>query len=225
MFAPASVPALVPRLCYFALVPWEALIMRTSRSSFSFAPSFLLAPLATTVALTALALLGLLARPLVASETGSATLRPVSPIAIAVEGEIVAVAANLLAVHETGGAGPVAFLVDAATIVERDEARAALHDLRPGDRVMMGVDPRTGTVIEVAASPVTQFTPSGPMAFLALLALLGAAILLRSRRSSAVVPTRLRSLDHRPRLLPAARFMPDLAPAPEVHHHQRRPAA
>lgn len=212
--------------------------MRAQPVSISRSRSFAFAPVATSVVLTTLALLGLLARPLVASVSGTepvvgaaAPPRPnppapaaaLPPVVVPVDGEVVAVGFDQVAVQEAGGERPVAFNLDAATTIVRDGAAASASDLRPGDRVELGVDGRTGQALTIVASPEGMGAPSGLAAALAALGLAAAAFLLRSRRPAPKAPVVRRPLTYRPRPQSATRLLP--APVPAAERHDQRPAA
>jgi len=168
-------------------------------------PSFSFAPLAVALGLAALALLGLLARPVVAAVSSIPAAQPAAqdaaappPVVVPITGEVVAFADGLLGVREDGGERPVAFTVTGQTAVTRGGTAAAPADLRPGDRVAMAVDPRTGTVLSLDVRPVAAGGPSNGAALLAALGLVAAAGVLVARRRAAARPQVRRPLPARP---------------------------
>lgn len=223
--------------------------MRADRSSFAHTPTWLLSllPIATAVGLMAIALLGLLAHPVVAGSTTGASLPPApveapsdlapavaAPTTIDVAGSVVAVRDGLLGVQERDGVAPVGFSLDGQARVVRDGRLAAAADLQPGDQVRLSVDGGTGRVLAVDAEPTAAAparrlpTPSGVVAGLAGLGLIAAGALLvaRLRLARAAHPVVRRPAPSRPRAVPAARQIRladrgDLATPAQRH----RPAA
>ncbi len=213
--------------------------------------SFSLLPIVTAVGLLGIALLGLLARPLVAGSTSgafvaafpvasesAAAIPLVAAPAVEVAGSLVAVQDGLLGVQELGTEAPVGFPLDQRLQVVRDGRLAAPTDLQPGDRVRLTVNSANGRVLAIAAEPSAAAAnaaaprrlpaPSGAVAALAAVGLVAAGLLLAARLRLARLarPTAQRPALARPSALPdARRIVPadrgDLA-APEPR--QRRAA-
>lgn len=173
--------------------------MRTHHAPFDtsrwLGPSFALAPLAVTLGLAALALLGLLARPVVASvtavpaATGTGTDAVAAngspPVIVPVTGEVVTAGIDRLAVLEAGAAQPVAFLITADSRFRRDGAPVAATDLRPGDELALAVDGQSGLVLTAAARPVPSNAPSAGAALAATLGLVAGGVALFFRHRAA----------------------------------------
>ncbi|MFM9105333.1 MAG: hypothetical protein ACKOWF_01380 [Chloroflexota bacterium] len=110
-----------------------------------------------------------------------------------VQGAVLGVSDGRLAIIETAGDGPVAFPVALGLSVTRGGVEVPVDALRPGDRIAMTVDGRTGSVLRADARPAAAppFAPSGEAALLAALGLAGGGVALAIRRRSA--PLRLGS--------------------------------
>lgn len=106
-----------------------------------------------------------------------------------ITGRIVALATGQIAVEEDGGDGPVAFHVASDANFTRDGYNAVYEELRPGDRIEMTVDGATGTVVGAAVEPASGGigAPSGELALLAAIGLIGAGSLLAIRLRSGAV--------------------------------------
>jgi hypothetical protein len=171
--------------------------------------------LASARTLAALVLVAILAAALAShwgtqvSATGSAipptalaAQAPVVPVSI--DGTVVSVSEDKIAVQERGGAAPVAFPVVAESQAIRAGENVPVDALRAGDAVRMTIDGRTGTVLRIHASPVggAAIQVPGSVALLAALGLIAGATALAivNRDRLPVLPARRAA----PRLLPVA---------------------
>jgi hypothetical protein len=142
------------------------------------------------------------------SATGSTSLTgdfvaPLDAVPVAIDGTLVGVGADTVAVVERGSDSPVAFLLSADTRVLREGAIVSATTLATGDTLRMTVDGRTGAVLRVHATPAApRFQVPAAAALLATLGLIagGTALVLLNRDRLPALPTR-RLL---PRLAPAA---------------------
>lgn len=144
------------------------------------------------------------------SATGSANpadlVIPLNAIPVAIDGTLVGVTTDTLAVQESGSDGPVAFLLSADTRVVRDGEQAALSTLAYGDSVRMTVDGRTGSVLRVHATP-----PAGPFHVPGIAALLASLGLIAGAASLVFLNREFFAG------LPARRLLPGLTPATVPH--------
>ena len=125
------------------------------------------------------------ARPMAAPP---ATRAPApSPALVAISGRVVARGNGLLAVHEQGGDGPVAFMIGSGALLTREGNAVALDALRHGDDVRMVVDGRTGQVLRLQAEPgpARADRAADAPAAVAAVALVAAAVLFVRRQSRA----------------------------------------
>lgn len=106
-----------------------------------------------------------------------------------VTGRVVALATGQIAVLEDGAASPVAFHVAADAAFTREGYNAGFDELRRGDRIQMTVDGTTGTIVGAAVEPASGGfgAPSGELALLAAIGLIGAGCVLAIRLRSGVV--------------------------------------
>lgn len=113
-------------------------------------------------------------------------------IPVAVTGLFAGIVEGHLAVQEQDGDGIVAFPAASNLTVTRDGAIVMLQSLKPGDTVHMSVDGSTGQVLRVDAAPMATswFAPSNELALLAVVGLIGGAVLLivRNRQSRIITP-------------------------------------
>lgn len=153
-----------------------------------------------------------------AADEGAVGRFPAPPAAtvVSVTGTVVALADGYLALQEDGGAGPVAFPATEASVFTRGGYNAVLDELRPGDRVRMTIDPATGAVLRADVEPAAFAlgAPSGELALLATVGLIGAGALLWTRLRW------LAALERRRAQLPLA-----FGPAAPTLVPQRAPAA
>jgi hypothetical protein len=171
--------------------------------------------LASARTLAALVLVAILAAALASHWTNqvSATGPAIPPTALAaqapvipvsVDGSVVGVGDDKVAIHERGAAAPVAFLVAAESQVVRAGENVPVDALRAGDAVRMTIDGRTGTVLRIHATPGGEpvFRVPDAVALLAALGLIaGAATLAIVNRDRFPALTARRAV---PRLLPMA---------------------
>ncbi|MCC6315874.1 MAG: hypothetical protein IT337_17895 [Thermomicrobiales bacterium] len=113
-------------------------------------------------------------------------------VPVAVAGEFLGVVDGALAVQEIGGDAPVAFPLIGRVEITRGGETAGLDALLGGDQLRMTIDGTTGGVLRVDAEPAAapMFAPSGEMALLAALGLIGGGVLLvaRNRRPAVAAP-------------------------------------
>ncbi len=116
---------------------------------------------------------------------------------ISIDGTVLGMRDGRLAIQERNGSAPVAFPVALGLSVTRAGVETPVDALQPGDRIAMTIDGRTGTVLRADAHPAASsapFAPSGESALLAALGLIGAGVLLATRRRGAparIVPGRV----------------------------------
>ncbi|MFN8593277.1 MAG: hypothetical protein U0031_17620 [Thermomicrobiales bacterium] len=131
------------------------------------------------------------------SATGSSNpgdiVVPLNAIPVAIDGTLVGVNPNTIAVQESGSDAPVAFLLSADTRVVREGQPVSLSSLANGDAVRMTVDGRTGSILRLHATPATPpFQVPGIVALLASLGLIAgaAALVFLNRECFAGLPAR-----------------------------------
>ena len=98
-------------------------------------------------------------------------------VPVSIEGTVVGASDGLIGVVEVGSDAPVAFTVTEDATLVRGSERVPLDALQAGDTVRLTVDGRSGTVLQLHASPVVgpAFQVPGAAALLAALGLIGGA--------------------------------------------------
>jgi hypothetical protein len=78
-----------------------------------------------------------------------------APVLVTVTGSVVTVGDGWIGVHEPDGDAPVAFLVGPGSQLVRSDRPVTAAALRPGDRLRMTVDGRTGQILLLEADPAS----------------------------------------------------------------------
>lgn len=113
---------------------------------------------------------------------------PVTASMVEISGTVVASTDDLLAIRESSGTSPVAFVVGDNAGIARAGRAVDLAALRASDAVRLTVDPRSGRAFRVLAEPaprgfVARVASFGPLAALAL-ALSTLSLVLRGRHGA-----------------------------------------
>ncbi len=123
------------------------------------------------------------ASPVAVAEDADATPAagiPASPATI--DGTLIGAGGGRVAIAQPGQPRAEHRLADDAPVA-RDGAESALAALMVGDRVRLTVDPATGLVIALDASPASRPLPTLPLVALALIPPILAALVLNRRRA------------------------------------------